>query len=64
MNDLTGPNLQLYFHVTEDEVSKRLAAACPGVSESIIRKIISILEQNPYTKFFKSLREVPNLKDY
>ncbi|XP_071913922.1 uncharacterized protein [Coffea arabica] len=56
-------NLQLYFNDFETEVSNRLAA-CPRLSESVIRKIMQVLESNPYAKFFRNLREVPNLDNY
>ncbi|XP_027177834.1 uncharacterized protein LOC113776981 [Coffea eugenioides] len=56
-------NLQLYFNDFETEVNNRLAA-CPRLSETVIRKIMQVLEANPYAKFFRNLREIPNLDNY
>ena len=56
-------NLQLYFHDTENELTNCLNA-CPRLRESIIQKVMNILEHNPYAQFFHGLREVRNLDTY
>ena len=55
--------IQLYFYDQEEELSKRLDAS-PRLRDSTLKLLMGILEQNPYTKVFKSLRELPNLDDH
>ncbi|GER45218.1 iron-sulfur cluster assembly 2 homolog, partial [Striga asiatica] len=54
---------KLHFHDTDDEVIKRLEE-CPRLTESLIKKILTVLEQNPYVKFLKRLRDIPDLETY
>ena len=66
LNSLTlasnpGSNMQLFFH--DVELSNR-KAACPRLSKNVIKKIMPVLANNPYAKFFKSLSNVPNLASY
>ncbi|GER43330.1 replication protein A 70 kDa DNA-binding subunit A [Striga asiatica] len=64
LNDLeASQNLQLYFHDTEHEVANRFKA-CPRISESIIEKVMYVLRDNPYAKFFRTLNEITNFDDY
>ncbi|XP_027076803.1 uncharacterized protein [Coffea arabica] len=56
-------NMQLYFHDIENEVSNRLAA-CPRLSESVIKKLITVFQHNPYARFFRNLCHIPNLDSY
>ncbi|GER54385.1 ATP synthase gamma chain [Striga asiatica] len=46
-NFFESKNLQLYFHDTDTEVAKRLEA-CPRLTESLIEKILTVLQHNPY----------------
>ncbi|XP_071929127.1 uncharacterized protein [Coffea arabica] len=68
LNSLT-PNghpptgIQLYFYDQEEELSQRLNTS-PRLRESTLKLLMGILEQNPYTKVFKSLRELPNLDNH
>nr|XP_027086482.1 uncharacterized protein LOC113708217 [Coffea arabica] len=55
--------IQLYFYDQEEELSKRLDAS-PRLRDNTLKLLMGILEQNPYTKVFKSLRELPNLDDH
>ncbi|GER25267.1 replication protein A 70 kDa DNA-binding subunit B, partial [Striga asiatica] len=64
LNDLeASQNLQLYFHDTENEITNRMKA-CPRLTESIIQKIMTVLKENPYAKFCRSLSELSNFDDY
>ena len=68
LNDLNsandhGENLQLYFHDPEIELANRIAS-CPRLSETLVKKLMSVLENNPYAKFFRTLSGVPNLDNY
>ncbi|KAL3532811.1 hypothetical protein ACH5RR_006332 [Cinchona calisaya] len=56
-------NLQLYFYDTDHELINRMEG-CPRPTEAILQKIMDCLQDNPYAKFFRSLREVPNLDTY
>ncbi|KAL0327840.1 UNVERIFIED_CONTAM: hypothetical protein Scaly_2216600 [Sesamum calycinum] len=64
LNDLIpkegkGTNLQLYFHDVENEVNNRLAVS-DKLKEELVLMIMKLLEVNPYSLFFRSLREIPN----
>ncbi|KAL0399914.1 UNVERIFIED_CONTAM: hypothetical protein Sradi_2334700 [Sesamum radiatum] len=68
LNDLIpkegkGTNLQLYFHDVENEVDNRLAVS-DKLKEELVLMIMKLLEANPYSLFFRSLREIPELHDY
>ncbi|GER42574.1 fatty acyl-CoA reductase 1 [Striga asiatica] len=56
-------HLQLYFHDTNDQIAKRLEE-CPRLTESISKKIITLLKDNAYAKFFRRLSEMENLDNY
>ncbi|KAK4397189.1 hypothetical protein Sango_1555500 [Sesamum angolense] len=67
LNDLIpkegkGTNLQLYFHDVENEVNNRLAVS-DKLKEELVLMIMKLLEVNPYSLFFHSLREIPELHD-
>ncbi|KAM0874177.1 hypothetical protein ACQ4PT_037644 [Festuca glaucescens] len=59
-----GPrNLQLYIYDTDENLIHR-AKRSPYLNIDIIRKILGILECNPYAQVLKSLGSVPNLDEY
>nr|XP_016476505.1 PREDICTED: uncharacterized protein LOC107798065 isoform X4 [Nicotiana tabacum]XP_016476506.1 PREDICTED: uncharacterized protein LOC107798065 isoform X4 [Nicotiana tabacum] len=58
-----GRNLQLYFYDNENEVANRIACST-RVHESMIRKLMNILQNNPYCVFLKSLADVPELSNF
>ncbi|GER42385.1 beta-crystallin B3, partial [Striga asiatica] len=45
-------------------IFKELLEECPRLTESLIKKILTVLEQNPYVKFLKRLRDIPDLETY
>ena len=55
--------IQLYFFDEEEELSARLHNS-PRLRESTMKLLMRILESNPYTRFFKSLRDVANLENH
>ncbi|XP_071924414.1 uncharacterized protein [Coffea arabica] len=55
--------LQLYFHDTEHELENRLATS-EKLTESAVKKIMHVMESNPYASFLRSLKNVPNLDSY
>nr|XP_027082380.1 uncharacterized protein LOC113704703 [Coffea arabica] len=68
LNGLTQPadkpsGIQFYFFDTDEELAKR-TGACEKLRESTLKFLMRILLNNPYTKFFKSLRDIPNLDNY
>jgi hypothetical protein len=68
MDDLVpggqGPrHLQLYFYDTDETLEHRVKRS-PDLDINIIRKILEILEDNPYVQTFKSIGSVPNLEEY
>jgi hypothetical protein len=68
MDDLVpggqGPrNLQLYFYDRDDTLEHRVKRS-PDLDINIIRKILDILEDNPYVQTFKRIGSVPNLEEY
>ncbi|KAL0294876.1 UNVERIFIED_CONTAM: hypothetical protein Sangu_3209100, partial [Sesamum angustifolium] len=63
LNDLIpkegkATHLQLYFHDVENEVNNRLAVS-DKLKEELVLMIMKLLEVNPYSLFFRSLREIP-----
>ncbi|KAL3532992.1 hypothetical protein ACH5RR_006513 [Cinchona calisaya] len=52
----------LYFFDTEEEVSKRLDAS-PKLREITMKLLMNVLAENPYAKFFKGLRNIPNIEE-
>jgi hypothetical protein len=59
-----GPrHFQLYIYDTDENLVHR-AKRSPDLNIEVIRRILGILEQNPYAQVFKSLGSVPNLDEY
>ena len=59
-----GPrHLQLYIYDTDENLFHRVKRS-PNLRLDLIRKILAILEHNPYAQVFKSLGAVPNLDEY
>jgi hypothetical protein len=59
-----GPrHLQLYIYDTDENLFHR-AKRSPDLNIDVIRKILRILEHNPYAQVFKSLGSVQNLDEY
>jgi hypothetical protein len=59
-----GPrHLQLYIYDTDENLFHRVKKS-PNLNIDLIRKILGILEHNPYAQVFKSLGAVPNLDEY
>lgn len=56
-------NLQLYFYDNENEMTNRIGCST-GISEIIVRKLMSILKINLYSFFLKSLSDVPELSHF
>ena len=54
--------LQLYFYDTKHEVQNRLYNS-DQLNLSILTQIIDILKLNSYCAFFRSLKNIPTLKD-
>ncbi|XP_027171825.1 uncharacterized protein LOC113771446 [Coffea eugenioides] len=54
--------IQLYFFDTDEELAKRLGNS-DKLRESTLKLLMYILSNNPYARFFKGLRDVPNLDD-
>nr|XP_027083804.1 uncharacterized protein LOC113706116 [Coffea arabica] len=68
LNGLTQPTdkpsgIQFYFFDTDEELAKRIGN-CEKLRKSTLKLLMRILLNNPYTKFFKSLRDIPNLDRY
>ncbi|XP_071909310.1 uncharacterized protein [Coffea arabica] len=59
----SGVYLQLYFHDTDHELENRLAIS-QKLTESIVKKIMHMMESNPYASFLRSLKHVPDLDSY
>ncbi|TVU18511.1 hypothetical protein EJB05_34614 [Eragrostis curvula] len=59
-----GPrHMQLYFYDTDFSIEHR-AKRSPHLDEGLIRKILQLLESNPYTMTFRRLGGVSNLEEY
>ncbi|KAL6570058.1 hypothetical protein OROMI_014572 [Orobanche minor] len=58
-----GRQLQLYFYDTEHEMHNRLSQS-GNLDLHILEDIVEMMKLNPYASFFRSLRELPNLRDY
>ena len=54
--------LQLYFYDTKHEVRNRVYNS-DRLNPSILTQIIDILKLNPYCALFRSLKNIPTLKD-
>jgi hypothetical protein len=55
--------LQLYIYDTDENLFHR-AKRSPDLNIDVIRKILKILQHNPYAQVFRSLGSVPNLDEY
>ena len=53
----------MYFFDEQEELSTRLRNS-PRLRESTMKLLMRILESNPYTRFFKSLRDVADLENH
>nr|XP_027121997.1 uncharacterized protein LOC113738930 [Coffea arabica] len=58
-----GAKHPVYFFDEQEELSTRLRNS-PRLRESTMKFLMRILESNPYTRFFKSLREVEDLENH
>ncbi|WVZ93700.1 hypothetical protein U9M48_039661 [Paspalum notatum var. saurae] len=59
-----GPrHMQLYFYDTDDSIAHRTKRS-PQLNADLIRKILGILQINPYVQSFKSLGTMGNLQEY
>ncbi|KAG5567984.1 hypothetical protein H5410_065001 [Solanum commersonii] len=56
-------NLQLYFYDNESELANRMAYSA-HISESTVKKLMTILSKNPYSIFIKSLMNIPTISDF
>ncbi|GJU86113.1 reverse transcriptase domain-containing protein [Tanacetum coccineum] len=54
--------LQLYFYDDDEELQHRLS--WNNLDEDIVRRLASVLAQNPYVQTFQSLRELGPLDNY
>ncbi|XP_071930166.1 uncharacterized protein [Coffea arabica] len=61
--DEKASNLQLYFYDTEHELANRMAISSK-FRESIVEQLRSILHENPYSAFIRSLAELQDLDRY
>ena len=61
--DAKASGIQLYFFDTDEELARRVDGS-PKLRETTLRLLLRILADNPYAKFFKDLRSVPNLDDH
>ncbi|CAH9105004.1 unnamed protein product [Cuscuta europaea] len=61
--DKPPKNLQLYFFDTEHEIENRINGA-ERMDACVVKDIISVLESNPYSQFFRTLQDVSSLEDY
>ena len=55
--------IQLYYYDT-DEALKKAAQNSDKLREDTLKLLMNLLQDNPYARFFKSLRDVPNLEDH
>ncbi|XP_071913897.1 uncharacterized protein [Coffea arabica] len=55
--------IQFYFFDTDEELAKRTGNS-EKLREGTLKLLMRILLNNPYAKFFKSLRDIPNLDSY
>jgi hypothetical protein len=62
-NNNTPCYMQLYFYDTENELQNRMNISSNFV-ESTLLFLLEILKKNPYSKFFRSLIDMPNLHDH
>ncbi|KAI8530232.1 hypothetical protein RHMOL_Rhmol11G0040100 [Rhododendron molle] len=55
--------LQLYFHDTDKEIENRMNFT-KTLDKENVTKLVKILDENPYSKFFRSLHVIPNLENH
>nr|XP_027075846.1 uncharacterized protein LOC113699685 [Coffea arabica] len=55
--------IQFYFFDSDEELAKRVGSS-DKLRGSILKLLMRILSNNPYAKFFKNLRNVPNIDNY
>lgn len=56
-------NLQLYFYDNDNELANKMACS-NRIDESIVRNLMELLGNNPYSIFLRSLTNVPNLPNF
>lgn len=56
--------IEFYFFDTDTEISRRVDSFPKLFCESVVRKLRSILDDNPYVKFFKVVRSIEVLEDF
>ena len=55
--------MQLYFYDTNNEIQNRMKIS-ENFDECTLTILIEILKVNPYTRFFRSLTNITNLRDH
>nr|GLL17688.1 uncharacterized protein LOC109154419 [Ipomoea trifida] len=60
--DQPPKNLQLYFFDTDHEVENRIKGA-DRMEASVIENLIDVLGRNPYSQFFRNLKDMSSLDD-
>jgi hypothetical protein len=64
VHEQEGPrHMQLYCYDTDETIWHRIQWS-PNLDEGVIRTILWLLEDNPYTHVFRSLDNVANLDEY
>ncbi|GER29257.1 F-box family protein [Striga asiatica] len=63
-NERSPGYFQLYFVETENYVDNRMRIfENSSLSESMVKKVMDILDINPYAKIFRSLKDIPSVDD-
>lgn len=62
-SDEKGKNMQLYYFDSENELRNRMACS-DKLNEYTIKRLMEILNINPYSIFLKSLINIPQLFDF
>jgi hypothetical protein len=57
-------HLQLYFYDIEDDSLAHRKKRSPDLDINLIRKVLRIMEGNPYVQTFNRIGAIPNLNDY
>jgi hypothetical protein len=55
--------MQLYFYDIDETLRHRIQQS-PNLDEGVIRIVLRLLEDNPYTRVFRSLGNIENLDEY
>ncbi|XP_027095918.1 uncharacterized protein [Coffea arabica] len=68
LNSLSQPDhkpcgIHLYFFYTDEELIKQVAAS-DKLRQSTLKLLMDILSHNPYARFFKDLRDIPDLEKH